>query len=184
VRWRLLDGLEIVACRTAAQKRALAILTDDLGLAPEVAYPLLQAGTSADTEREWFEHYVLSAAMTDKNGSPIADGTPDEVARRLADVLTPIERSRYIDDYLAFADEHDPSNLSDEEIEEIIATAGKQADASIWLRHGSNSLRSLLATMAPRLYRAEVALAEYQERETMEARVARLEAELGLEPGD
>jgi hypothetical protein len=183
-RWRLLDGLELVACRTAGQKKAMEVLMKDHELPPDEAFQLLQSGTSRDTEREWFEHYILGAAMTDKDGRPIAEGTPDEVARRLADILIPLERARFINDYLSFADEKDPNNLTDEEIEEILATAGKQGDASIWLRYGSNSLRSLLHTLAPRLLRAEMALAVYQEQETMEARVARLEAELGLESRD
>lgn len=178
-RWRVLDSLEIQACRHAAQKRAMDILVDDLGLDAKDAYPLVQAGSSADTQREWFEYYVIGAAMTDAEGAPVAMGTPDEVAFRLADETTPIERARLIDDYLQFVDENDPSNLSEEEIGEIIAALGKGED-SILLQQGSNALRSLLVTMGPRLARAEMMVAELQEQEGLADRVDAVEREISL----
>lgn len=160
VRWRLLDGLEMASCRQAADKRIMRELVDEHGLEPKDAFPLLQASSNGDTWREWFEHYVLAAALTDEDGGPISLGSPDEVALRLMDLLTPIERGRWIDDYLSFADEHDPSNLTEAEIEEIVEAAGKTEGASIWQRYGSSALRNCLATMVPRLIKAEMAVAE------------------------
>lgn len=167
-RWRVLDGQEIIGCRVAAERRVMRMLVDEMGLEPKDAYPIVQAG--GDTQREWFEYYVIGAAMTDKAGAPISMDVPDDIATRLADECSPIERARLIDDYLQFADEHDPSNLSDEEQEEIIAALGKGED-SILQRLGSNLLRSLLATLAPRLARAEMLAAQLEEREDLEARV-------------
>lgn len=175
VKWRLLDSLEIAGCRTAGQKRTMAVLVDDMGLEPKDAFPLLQAGTLADTEREWFEYYVIGAAMTDEAGAPVGAGTPDDVAYRLADITTPRERGQLVEDYMAFEEEHDPSTFSDEDFEEIIAEAGKGAGVSTWLPYGSNALRNLLAIMAPRLVVAEMAVAEFKETEDMGSRVTELE---------
>ncbi len=174
-KWRLLDGLEIMACRTAAQKQVLAVMVNELGLEAKDAFPLIQAGSAADTEREWFEYYVIAAAMTDAEGAPIAQGSPDDIAREMADKCTPIERAKYIDDYLSFADEHDPSEYSDDEYGEMIAALGK-GDTSIVQQRGSSSLRSLLLFMAPRLAKAEGALAQLEAAQTIESRVEALEA--------
>ncbi len=174
-RWRLLDSLEIIACRTAGRGRAMDVLIEDHGLEKRDAFELVQAGTSGDTEREWFEYYVIAAAMTDEDGSPISVDTPDDIAQRLMDTTAPIERGRLIEDYMQFADEHDPSTLKDGEFEEVLDEVGKGAGESIWKRRGSNSLRSLLAIMAPRLIAAEAALAELQEAESLEARIEALE---------
>lgn len=174
-RWRLLSGHETAACRTAAQRRAMQILEEDLGLERKDAFQLIQAGSSADTEREWFEHYIMGAALTDNEGAPVAEGSPDEVAQMLFDTIHPIERGRMIDEYCEFADEHDPSSLSEEDIEELIAEVGKRGGGSILPQYGSNSLRSFCATLVPRLIKAEAALAELQAPIDLEGRIELVE---------
>lgn len=179
VKFRLLDGGETIQCRAAAQKRAVDILVETVRLERKDAFELLQAGSSADTEREWFHAYVLAAAMCEAdNGAPLGAGPHDDVAYRLHDEMAPIEREAYIDQYLEFADEYDPTRLKDEEIEEIIASMGKSGDASISKRLGSNALRSLLTTLVPRLIRAEMALERFEEAEPLEERIKELERKL------
>lgn len=175
VKWRLLDGLETQGCRIAAQRLTMGILVQEMGLEPKEAFALLQAGTSADTEREWLEYHIIGAAMTAEGGGPISMDAPDDIARRLAGEITPIARGRLIEDYIQFAEEHDPTTLSEDDYEEIIAAAGKTESASTWKLYGSNALRSLLAITVPRLIVAETALAEIQEIEDMESRVVALE---------
>lgn len=179
VKWRLLDGARMMACRNASERREARRLVDEIGLEPKDAYQI--AVSIGDDQREWYEWYVLGAALTNEQGEPISMETPDEVAYQLSQKLTPIERAKYFDDYLQFADEHDPSNLTEEQVEEIIAALGKGAD-SILSRLGSNSLRSLLLSMAPRLARAEALAAKMQETDTLTARVEALEREISQMP--
>lgn len=173
VRWQLLDGEENISCRHAGQKRTLDLMVDELGLEREAAYRLMQAGSSADTEQEWYEYYTLAAAMTDAEGEPLSMDSIDDIALRLSKLCPPIERRALMVEYIQFAEEHDPTNLSDEQIEEIIAAVGK--DAQILRQLGSNSLRNLLAIMVPRLIHAEFLLEEMQETESLESRIQALE---------
>jgi hypothetical protein len=178
VKWKLLDGQQVDACRTAGSKVAFNTLVEQFGLSPKDAYSLLLAGSSFDTQKEWYEYYTLAAAMVDMDGQPISMAPPDDVAYQLSKRVPPIMRARLIDDYVQFADEHDPSTITDEDIEEIIAQVGKGAGESIWQQYGSNSLRSLCASTVPRLIKAEMAVAELQAAEDLESRVAALEREI------
>lgn len=181
VKFRLLDGGETVQCRLAATKLVVDDLVEKVGLERKDAFELAQAGSSRDNERAWFHAYVLAATMCSaSNGAPLGAGDHADVAYRLHDEMPPIEREAYIMDYLEFADEHDPSSYTDDEIEEIIATAGKSPDGSTWKRYGSSALRSFLTTLVPRLIRAEMALERFQEAEPLEARVKELERRLEL----
>jgi uncharacterized protein (DUF2236 family) len=161
---------------------AVDLLVEHIQLERKDAFELLQAGASRDTEREWFHCYVLAAAMTDENGHPLGAGEHSDVAFRVNDQMAPIEREAYIDRYLEFADEYDPTTLTDDEVEEIIAAEGKLADGSTWKQFGSSALRSLLTTLVPRLIRAEMALEQYKEQEAAQdgtmARIDQLERQL------
>lgn len=177
VRWRLLDGGAIASCRTAAKKQEFLELTTDLGLHRKEALELIARPYQSDNERELFEYFVIGAAMIDEHGAPVQKGPPIEVVRQLRDIVPPIERAALINAYLAFADEHDPSNLTDQDVEEIIAAEGK-SPGSISQQLGSNSLRSLCATMAPRLVKAEMLVAELTAKQSLAEQVAELEQEI------
>lgn len=181
VKFRLLDGGETVQCRQAATKLIVDELVEKIGLERKDAFELAQAGSSRDNEHDWFHCYVLAASMCDaKSGAPLGAGDHADVAYRLHDEMPAIEREAYIENYLEFADEHDPSTYTDDEIEEIIATAGKSPDGSTWKRYGSSALRNFLHTLVPRLIRAEMALGQFQEAEPLEERVKELERKLEL----
>ena len=174
-RWRILNDSETDGCRCAAEKRIFNRLVNELSIEPKDAYQIARAG--GDTWQMWFETYIIGAAMTNVDGEPISRDPPDDVAQRLADTLSPIQREKWVNDYLQFADEHDPSNISDEEREEIIAEVGK-GGASTLQQRGSNVLRSLLLSTAQELVQLRAKLEALGADTPLEARVEALETKV------
>lgn len=163
--FRLLDNLETIACRTAAVKWASATLSDELGISRKDAVLLLDAGITSDSMIDLYELYILAATLTAEDGGPMSQGSPDEVMRHLADKTTPMDRQALMNQYLQFADEHDPESLSDEVLEEMMANLGKLQDPSSVKRLGSNVLRVLTHTMAGELARLRTKIERYEAEE-------------------
>jgi hypothetical protein len=177
--FRLMSSLDEMEARTLGQKWAKVQLMEKQDLSALEALSLMETGYGADL-REDCEHIArLYACLCDEQGGPVARGSDvHDSYRRIAEKFAPLERQDLIQRYLDFIDEHDPSTLTDEQIEEMIAAAGKSQDASTLRQYGSSSLRISLLTTARQLHDAKAQLADLEEQADLLTRVEALEAEL------
>ena len=155
--FRLLDVNESAWCIVAAQRRSLEMLRDQFD--KETALDLLKNNPpNIDLHQWWQECYALQAALCAESGAPVAEGTADERAYQIADKFDPIERHELAELYAEFADEHDPTELSDEQVREIIATEGPMAAPDFWKGFGSRALRRLCLILGQKLAEANARL--------------------------
>lgn len=168
-KFRLLDTAESQFAIVAAQRKVLEQLTEAFDR--ETALKLMvEHGPNADLHTWWQELFALQAALCDEKGAPVAEGSADERASRLADVFSPIERHELATLYSEFADEHDPLDITDEQVEEIVEAEGPTLDPGYWRQLGSRMLRRCSLTLARRLAEANHRI------RTLEAQIAGLEA--------
>lgn len=153
-KFRLLDTAESLWCEVAAQRKTLDMLQDEFG-DRDLAIDLMKThAPNMDVHTAWQELFALQAALCAESGAPATEGSPDDRAQRMADLFSPIERYELAQLYAEFADEHDPTNISDEQIEEIVETEGPLLDPAFWRQLGSRVLRRCSLTMAHRLSEA------------------------------
>jgi hypothetical protein len=179
LKFRLMSSLDETDARMGGQKWAKVQLQDKLDLSAVEALQLMETGYGADM-REDCEHIArLYACLCDEQGGPVARGSDvHDSYRRLAVKFNPLERQELIAQYLDFLDEYDPSQLDDEQIEEMIAEAGKSQDVSPLRQYGSSALRISLLITAHQLADALARLAVLEEEKDLAARVEHLEAAL------
>jgi hypothetical protein len=132
---------------------------------------MVNHGPNADLHTWWQELFGIQAALCDENGRSVVEGDAVERAHRLADIFSPIERFELAQMYGDFADEWDPSEITDDDVKEIIAesgplgSAGPLGDPVFWKRLGSSVLRRYCRIMALRIAQLEMELAQYQPEE-------------------
>jgi hypothetical protein len=164
-KFRLLDTAESMWCVAAAQRQVLSMLRVQFPEGDTALTLMMSHGPNADLHTWWQELFALQAALCNEAGAPVAEGSSVERAQRLADVFSPIERFELAQLYGDFADEYDPLQVSDDEIEEIIADVGPLGDPEYWRRYGSSVLRRYCRTMARRIAQLEMQLAQLQPEE-------------------
>jgi hypothetical protein len=184
VKFRLLDTREMDWCRPAAQSKVLKNLLAQ-NIDKDVALVLLKEhGPNADSHVDWQESFALAACLCKEDGSPVTKAIdPQHQAEEIADTFTPIEKRDLTDRYLEFADEHDPSLLTDDEEAELIDDVKKNQDPISLKLYGSNALRNCVLTMGKELVRLAIENEELTERlldaeadRDLGARLAKLEA--------
>jgi len=140
-KFRLLDSLETMWAIVAAQKRTLAMLREELG-DEELARDLLKThAPNADLQTIWTELFCLQAALCNEDGSSVIDGDPASRADEMADRFSMVERHELANLYAQFADEHDPTQFSEDDIRGIVEDGKKNRTLSFWRQYGSNTLR-------------------------------------------
>ena len=80
--------------------------------------------------------------------------------------------------YLEFADEHDPADISEDDIEEIVAAAGGTGAPSPLRRYGTSAQRRSQLTTAVRLAEAQRQIVAMEASQGSEENLAERVAEL------
>jgi len=150
-KFRLLDSMETMWAIVAAQKRTLTMIRDEFG-DEELSRDLLKAhAPNADLQTWWTELYCLQAALCNDDGSPVIDGDPAARADEMADRFSVVECHELANLYTQFADEHDPTQFSEDDIRGIVEDGKKNLTLSYWRQFGSNTLRRCNHTLATEL---------------------------------
>lgn len=149
VKFKLLDEREVDWCRVAAQKKTYLLIKGEFDDDKDIALDLMKNHVvNHDSHTDWHDCFVLSIALKTEEGAPISGiRDPYALVEKVADLLSPHERSQLIERYLDFVDENDPGALTDEQINDIIEELKKKPSIDSLKPLGSRALRSLLVIL-------------------------------------
>lgn len=157
-RWkfRLLDNLESMWAIAYAERMVLEQLREVFdGESEDLVLGMMREhAPNGDLQTFWTELLALQATLSNEDGSPVVDGSPEERGRQLADDLSPVERHQLARMYEDFAEQHDPTDFSDAQILAIVEDGKKNLDPSYWRQYGWNTLLRSMTTMARLLVEA------------------------------